>query len=117
MPSPAHIDAMKAKALAALVRQDGIDADRAEFVPFKGEEVMLNRSDGTQVLHYRERYAGQYIVLYGAGDDVLAVYKVQVRPGPAKAQRTADGGVIYMVNSLSIGVKRIKRPPKGLLAA
>jgi|1048.fasta_scaffold94372_1 hypothetical protein len=97
-PSPAHIASMTAKAVATLARTDGIAvaSDAVEFVQFDG------------------RNSGQYLIVRD-GDEVLAIYKVQVRPGPARAERQADGGVIYMVNSLSIGLKRIKRPPKGLL--
>jgi hypothetical protein len=120
-PSPAHIEAMKAKAKAALLRQDGVEALSAQFIQFKGEPVLLKRSDGVNVLHYRERYAGQYIVLYGEKDGrvgvTLATYKVKVTPGPAKATRTDDGNVIYLVNSISVGVKRIKRLPPGFQGA
>jgi hypothetical protein len=120
-PTPAHIDAMKAKAKAALLRQDGVEALSARFIDFKGEPVSFTRSDGVIGLHYRERYAGQYIVLYGEKDGrvgvTLATYKVTVTPGPEKAERTADGGVIFMVNSLSVGVKRIKRLPPGFQGA
>jgi hypothetical protein len=112
---------MKAKAKAALLRQDGVEAAAAQFIDFKGEPVLLKRSDGVTVVHYRERYAGQYIVLYGEKDGrvgaTLATYKVTVTPGPAKAERTADGGVIFMHNSLSVGVKRIKRLPPGFQGA
>jgi hypothetical protein len=120
-PSLAHIDAMSAKAKAALLRQDGVEALSARFIDFKGEPVLIKRSDGVTVVHYRERYAGQYIVLYGEKDGrvgvTLATYKVKVTPGPAKPERTADGGVIFMVNSLSVGVKRIKRLPPGFQGA
>lgn len=94
----AHIDAMKAKAVAALARQDGLAVapDAIEFVKFDG------------------RPAGQYLIARD-GDAVLAVYKVIHRFGPAKAQRQPDGGVAYVVDSMSFGLKRIKRPPKGLL--
>lgn len=99
-PSPAHIAAMTAKAIATLARQDGVTAapEQVEFVKFEDS-----------------RYAGQYLIVRDGGT-VLAVYKVIPRFGPAKAQRAADGGVIYVVDSMSIGLKRIKRAPQGLLA-
>lgn len=115
-PSPAHIAAMKDKAKAALLRQDGVEAIDAQFIDFKGEPKDRVR-DGVISVYYDERYAGQYIVLYGPGGGVLATYKVKVTPGPARAERAADGGVIYMVNSLSVGVKRIKRLPPGFQGA
>lgn len=117
MPSPAHIDAMKAKAKAALLRQDGAEAIDAQFLDFKGEPKLLLRDDGVSVLHYDERYAGQYIVLYGPGGGILATYKVKASFGPARAQRQPDGGVAYVVNSMSYGVKRIKRLPPGFQGA
>jgi hypothetical protein len=116
-PSPAHIDAMKAKAEAALLRQDGVEAFDSQFIDFKGEPKLLKRSDGATIVHYDERYAGQYIVVYGKGSPGFATYKVKVTFGPAKAERTADGGVIFMHNSMSVGVKRIKRLPPGFQRA
>ena len=119
-PSPAHIEAMKAKAEAALLRQDGVEALSAQFIQFKGEPKDRVR-DGITSVYYDERYAGQYIVLYGEKDGrvgvTLATYKVKVTPGPAKATRTDDGNVIYLVNSISVGVKRIKRLPPGFQGA
>jgi hypothetical protein len=113
-PTPAHIDAMKAKAKAALLRQDGVEALSAQFIQFKGEPKDRVR-DGITSIYYDERYAGQYIVLYGEQDGrvgvTLATYKVKITFGPAKPERTADGGVIFMHNSMSVGVKRIKRLP------
>lgn len=119
-PTPAHIDAMKVKAKAALLRQDGVEALSAQFIDFKGEPKYRVR-DGVTSVYYDERYAGQYIVLYGEQDGrvgvTLATYKVKITPGPAKATRTDDGGVIYLVNSISVGVKRIKRLPPGFQGA
>lgn len=99
-PSITHIEAMKAKAVASLARQDGITVspEQIEFVKF--EDL---------------RYAGQYLIVRD-GETVLAIYKVQLRFGPARATRTEDGGVAYVVNSMSVGLKRIKRAPKGLVA-
>lgn len=94
-PSQAHIDEMKTKALAALARTDGIAADSAEFIRF--EDL---------------RYGGQYVILRSAGE-LAAVYKVQARLGSPKL--IPGGGGATIVDSLSFGVKRIKRPPKGLI--
>jgi len=84
------------KALAMFARQDGIQADTA------------------QVVRYEGRYAGNYVIVR-KGDEVVAVYKTVFRTGPAKATRTESGGVAYVVDSFSIGLKRIKRAPKDLL--
>jgi hypothetical protein len=86
---------VKQRALDALLRTDGVVADTAE---------VLKSAEGRN-----------YVVLYQGrarrASNVAAVYKIGLRPGPAKA---VPGGA-FLVDSLSITVKRLKRVPKGLL--
>ena len=80
------------KARAAFLRTDGVQVDDAELVNFDD---------------YR---CGKYVLLRRAGE-VVAVYKMRVTSGPARG----DGKGAFVIDSLSVGVKRIKRAPKGLL--
>lgn len=101
MTTDQHIESMKGKAISTLARTDGIPAtpDDIEFVNFD-----LDR-----------RTAGQYLIVRTAGN-VAAIYKVVPRLGPAKGVMDEHGIVNYVVDSLSFGLKRVKRAPKGLLA-
>ena len=103
---------MKAKAIATFARTDGIAATDVEFVQFEGERKLVGKHSetGEDVYFLYTNTAGQYLVVRSAGD-VVAVYKVQIRFGAGKA--VAGGGV--MVDSMSVGLKRIKRAPKGLI--
>ena len=87
----------KDKAKATLLRTDGIEADSADLVDF--EDL---------------RYAGHYVILRCAGE-VVGIYKQVARFGQAKPVRTEGGGVAFQIDSISFGLKRIKRAPKGLL--
>jgi hypothetical protein len=88
------VDSLKERALATYLRTDGSQADIAEVVEF--EDL---------------RWGGRYVILRTAGEAV-AVYKMVVRFGAAKP----DGKGAFVVNSMSVGVKRIKRWPKGLVS-
>ena len=85
---------LQQRALATLARTDALTADSAEVIKF--EDL---------------RWGGQYVIVR-QGAEVVAVYKVSLRPGPARA----DGKGAFVVSSLSIGLKRLKRVPKGLIA-
>jgi hypothetical protein len=112
-PSATHIEAMKAKAVASIARQDGttVTPDQIEFVKFEG--VLEDIGEGRTYLSTNT--AGQYLIVRD-GETVLAVYKVQLRFGSPKAVRDEHGTVNYVVDSMSVGLKRIKRSPKGLVA-
>jgi len=84
------------KARAAFARSDGAHVDDAELVDFKDH-----------------RYGGKYVLLRRGGE-VVAIYKTVVRMGPDRAVRR-DGDIAFEDNSISVGVKRIKRAPKGLI--
>ena len=117
--SEQHIADMKYKALTTLARQDGIRATGAEFVKFDGIPKIIGKhlDTGEDVVSLDTQQAGKYIVLTGSQSEVLAVYKVIPRFGPARGVRDEHGNVNYVVDSLSFGVKRIKRIPKGLVTA
>lgn len=112
-PSITHIEAMKAKAVATLARQDSITAtpEQVEFIKFEG--VLEDIGEGRTYLNTNT--AGQYLVVRD-GEAVLAIYKVQLRFGSPKAVRDEHGIVNYVVDSMSFGLKRVKRAPKGLMA-
>jgi len=84
------------KARAAFLRTDGVQIEDAELVNFNDY-----------------RWGGKYVLLRQAGQ-VVAVYKMVIRMGPDRAVNR-DGNLVFEVDSLSVGVKRIKRAPKGLL--
>jgi|SRR6185295_2024248 len=87
------------KALVTFLRTDAAQADTAE------------------VIRYEEgRHAGQYVIVRKA-DEVVAVYKLSLRMGPARATRTEGGGVAFVASSMSTSLKRLKRWPKDLLGA
>lgn len=90
-------DSLGERALTAFLRTDSIQADTAELVDFKDY-----------------RWGGKYILL-SQTDKVIAVYKVVPRLGSPKAVRTESGGVAFQVDSFSLGLKLLKRWPKGLV--
>jgi hypothetical protein len=94
-----HADQLKDKARAAFQRTDYIP--NAELLD--AEIIDFDEPFG--------RYNGKYVVLRQDGE-VVAVYKRTVSSGPARG----DGNGNFVIDSLSVGVKRIKRAPKGLLS-
>ena len=109
--TPETADLVCSKARAAFLRTDGVEVADAELVDFAGYVKVDPRYKGGS--YTDPRYAGKYVLLRQAGQ-VVAVYKMLITPGPAHAVRR-DGDIAFEVNSLSVGVKRIKRAPKGLL--
>jgi hypothetical protein len=110
--TPEYQEEFKNKAIATFLRQDGVQADEAEIVEFAGYVKIDPRYKGGS--YTDSRYAGNYVLLRKDGE-LVAVYKQNVTFGPARAVRTESGGVAYQVNSMSVGVKRVKRIPKGLV--
>lgn len=92
---------LKNKALATFLRTDGIQADEAEIVDFSDWKKYPDAL----------RYAGNYVILRTAGE-VVAIYKQTANLGSARP----DGSGGFVVSSISFGVKRVKRAPKGLIA-
>jgi len=96
---PEYAIELQNKALATFARQDGTQADTAQVIKYEGEKYRLH---------------GQYVIVRKA-DELVAVYKFSLRPGPARATRTEGGGVAFVVSSLSVSLKRLKRWPTDLI--
>jgi len=86
---------LQERALATLLRTDGISADSADAVRFEDS-----------------RYGGHYVLVRKAGQ-VVAIYKMVVHFGPARS----DGKGNFVVSDMSMGIRRIKRAPRGLITS
>jgi hypothetical protein len=119
MATQEHIETMKSKAIAFLARTDHISAttDDVQFIKFDGVPKSIGKhfDTGEEVISLDTRTAGQYLIVH-SGNQIAAIYKVVVRFGPDKAVLDEHGIVNLVVDSMSFGLKRIKRAPKGLVA-